>query len=271
MSAVAPSTPVTEGRRSPADAVVFRARGVQLGYGPEAILSHVDLEIRRGDFWFLIGPNGSGKTTLLRALLGLLPPRAGLLERNPVLTAREHLGFVPQSCDINPTLPTTVREFVSLGFVRSGVPKVARPRQLRESLELVGLAGREHASYWSLSGGQRQRALVARALVRRPQLVVLDEPTEWLDVASEDVLLRTLVELNQAGMTLLLVTHKLTLAARFASHVALFDAGHVVAGPRDAILEPSQIERVFGVAADLRPPDALRSSRAATGREGGRE
>jgi ABC-type Mn2+/Zn2+ transport system ATPase subunit len=216
------------------------------------VLSDVDLEIRRGEFWFLIGPNGSGKTTLVRALLGLLPPRAGVLERHPEWTARERLGFVPQSCDINPTLPTTVREFVSLGFVRSGIPGPERPAVLRDALALVGLAGRERASYWSLSGGQRQRALVARALVRRPRLVVLDEPTEWLDVASEDVLLRTLVELHRTGLTLLFVTHKLGLAARHATHVALFDAGRVRAGPRAAVLDPREVDRVFGVAVDLR-------------------
>ncbi len=249
-------------------ASVFRARGAELGYGAEPVLSGVDLEIRRGEFWFLLGPNGSGKTTLLRALLGLLEPRAGTLQRHPEWTARERLGFVPQSCDINPTLPTTVREFVSLGFVRSRIPRAERPRGLRDALALVGLQGRERTSYWSLSGGQRQRALVARALVRRPQLIVLDEPTEWLDVATEDVLLRTLVELHRAGITLLFVTHKLLLAARFATHVALFDAGRVIAGAREEMLQPARIERVFGVAVDLRASGAAsQSARAASIRE----
>jgi ABC-type Mn2+/Zn2+ transport system ATPase subunit len=248
--------------------IVFRARRAAFGYGGEPVLSDVDLEIRRGEFWFLIGPNGSGKTTLLRALLGLLDASAGTVERNPEWTAREHLGFVPQSCDINPTLPTTVREFVSLGFVRSGIPGPERPRVLIDALALVGLAGRERMSYWSLSGGQRQRALVARALVRRPELLILDEPTEWLDVASEDVLLRTLVELHRGGITLLFVTHKLMLAARFATHVALFDAGRVIAGDRESILDPRQIERVFGVAVDLRARGAAGAvPRAATVRE----
>jgi ABC-type Mn2+/Zn2+ transport system ATPase subunit len=247
------------------DETVFRARDLVLGYGRTPVLSGVDLEIRRGEFWFLIGPNGSGKTTLLRALLGVLAPLGGRLDRHPVLAERERLGFVPQQCDINPTLPTTVREFVSLGFVRSGVPAQERPRRLHDALELVGLSDRERGSYWALSGGQRQRALVARALVRRPELLVLDEPTEWLDVASEEVLLRTLVELNRAGMTLLFVTHELALPARFASHVALFHAGGVRVGPRAEVLTVAEIERAFEVVVDLPAPASPGGVRATPG------
>ena len=231
--------------------VLVRASGLELGYGAAPVVRDVDLEIRRGEFWFLIGPNGSGKTTLLRGLLGLLPVAAGTLERDAVRTAPARLGFVPQHCDINPTLPTTVREFVSLGFVNSRITPSERAAALAAALARVGLEGREAMGYWALSGGQRQRALVARALVRRPELSILDEPTEWLDVATESSLLRTLEALNREGMTLLLVTHKLELAARFATHVALFSAGRVRAGPRVDVLVPDAIEAVFGVRLDL--------------------
>jgi ABC-type cobalamin/Fe3+-siderophores transport system ATPase subunit len=108
-----------------------------------------------------------------------------------------------------------------------------------------------HRDLRSLSGGQRQRALVARALVRRPRLLVLDEPTEGLDVASEETFLGTIDALHrEEHLTLLFVTHKLRTAARYATHVALFTGGGMRAGPRDAVLEPSVLESAFGVPLD---------------------
>jgi len=227
---------------------VVEARGLALAYGRQPVLRDVDLTIRAGEFWFLLGPNGSGKTTLLKALLGILRPRVGRLALHSRLAARERLGFVPQRCDLNPSLPTTLREFVSLGFVGSGRPRRERPEPLRFALERAGLGGLAERDYWSLSGGQRQRALVARALVRRPSLLVLDEPTEGMDAPSEEAFLRTLDALNRdEGVTLLVVTHDLALCPRHASHVALFADGRVHAGAAAEILRGDAVERVFGV------------------------
>jgi ABC-type Mn2+/Zn2+ transport system ATPase subunit len=215
------------------------------------VLSAVDLEVRAGEFWFLLGRNGSGKTTLLRALLGLLAPRAGRLERRADLVGQQRIGFVPQRCEINRSLPTTAREFVSFGFVGTRLTAAQRAERFAWALERAGLAGLEQSDYGALSGGQRQRALVARALVRRPSLMLLDEPSEGLDAGTEEALLRTLADLNRSeGVTLLFVTHKLAIAARHASHVALFESGRVHAGPREQMLAPAAIERVFGVRLD---------------------
>lgn len=235
------------------DTPVLRARGLDLGYGGEPVLRGVELEVRRGELWFLIGPNGTGKTTFLRAVLGTLTPLAGELELEPELRDRRRLGYVPQSCELKPTLPTTVREFVRLGFVGSTVPRGERGVARERALEGVGLQGRARASYWSLSGGQRQRALVARALVRRPRLLLVDEPTEGLDVAAEDAFRRTVVELNrEQGLTLLFVSHNLHLAARIATHVALFEMnGRVTTGTAAELLEHDVIERAFGISLDL--------------------
>jgi ABC-type Mn2+/Zn2+ transport system ATPase subunit len=232
--------------------VVYHARGLELGYRAGPVLSHVDLEVREGQFWFFVGPNGAGKTTLLRALLGLLPPRSGTLERHPLLTDRAHLGFVPQHCELHRTLPTTVREFVSLGFVGTGQDREERSASLAQALELVGLERLARASYWALSGGQRQRALLARALVRRPRLLILDEPTEGLDVSSETSFVHTLAELNRhEGLTLLMVTHKLALAARYASHAGLVTGGGVLCGTRDGVLAPERLASTFGIDVEL--------------------
>lgn len=228
--------------------VFLRAMGLTLAYGRRTILRDVHLTVHPGEFWCFLGPNGEGKTTLLRALLGVLRPRAGRLWIDPAQGSREHIGFVPQRCDINPTLPTTVREFTQLGLVGMTIPAPERRERLSWALDKVGLGGLETKDYWALSGGQRQRALVARALVRKPRVLLLDEPTNGLDLAAEDTLLRFLADLNhQEGLTILFVTHNLAIAARYASHLAFFHAGAVVSGTRDEILHQDTLARAYGV------------------------
>lgn len=211
-----------------ADEPLVRAEALDLGYGETLVVRDVSLEVRRGEFWFLLGSNGSGKTTFLRTLLGMLPPRGGRLLLSPALHGRDGIGFVPQHCAINPALPTTVREFVSLGLVGLGVPRTERADRLRRALDRVGLASLADRDYWSLSGGQRQRALVARGLIREPLLVVLDEPMNHLDPDAEQTLLGDLLQLNRASdIALVLVTHDVAMAERHATHLAIFE-GHRV-------------------------------------------
>jgi ABC-type Mn2+/Zn2+ transport system ATPase subunit len=232
--------------------VIVRAAGLSLGYGQRTVLAHVDLQIRQGEFWFFLGPNGEGKTTLLRAILGMIRPQAGQLWVHPELSDRERIGFVPQRCDINPTLPTTVREFVLLGLVGIHTGRNDETFRLEWALDKVGLSGLGGKDYWSLSGGQRQRALVARALVRRPSVLMLDEPTNGLDLAAEDAVLRLLAALHrQDRQTVLFVTHNLAIAARYATHIALFHGGEVAAGPRQEVLKRHILERIYGVAVEI--------------------
>jgi ABC-type Mn2+/Zn2+ transport system ATPase subunit len=232
--------------------VIVRTAGLRLGYGRRVVLTHVDFQMRLGEFWFFLGPNGEGKTTLLRAILGVVRPQAGQLWVHPELGQRQRIGFVPQRCDINPTLPTTVREFVLLGLVGIHTDRHDEALRLEWALDKVGLSGLEGKDYWSLSGGQRQRALVARALVRRPSVLILDEPTNGLDLAAEAAVLHLLAELNRKEhQTLLFVTHNLAIAARHATHIALFHAGEVVSGPRQEVLNRQTLERIYGMAVEI--------------------
>jgi ABC-type Mn2+/Zn2+ transport system ATPase subunit len=232
--------------------VIVKTAGLRLGYGQHVVLAHVDFQMRAGEFWFFLGPNGEGKTTLLRAILGMIRRQAGQLWVHPELGQRQRIGFVPQRCNINPTLPTTVREFVLLGLVGIHADWGDEAVRLGWALEKVGLGGLEGKDYWSLSGGQRQRALVARALVRRPSVLMLDEPTNGLDVAAEDAVLRLLADLHRKEhQTLLFVTHNLAIAARYATHIALFHAGEVVSGPRQEVLNRQSLERIYGVAVEI--------------------
>jgi ABC-type Mn2+/Zn2+ transport system ATPase subunit len=229
--------------------LLVAADDLTLGYGGAPVVRGVSLEVRAGETWFLLGPNGSGKTTLLRAILGLLAPSGGELRVDPERAGPARRGYVPQRGEWNRALPTTVREFVALGFVGAHAPRAERPERLARELARLGLAPIAGADFRSLSGGQRQRALVARALVRRPRLLLLDEPTEELDVVSEAALLDALAELVAIERTtLLFVTHELALARERASHVALFAGGRVAAGPREEMLAPGMLERAFGAA-----------------------
>lgn len=230
--------------------IVLQTRALSLGYGRKTVLSDVNLSVRAGEFWCFLGQNGAGKTTLLAGLLGLLQPQVGRLAFHPQSGWQERTGFVPQSCAINPSLPMTVGEFARLGLVGIRLTRAEQRQHLAWALDKMGLAGLAATDYWSLSGGQRQRALVARALVRRPALLLLDEPTNHLDLAMEEAFLHTLAGLHaEERNTVLVVTHKLTIAVRYATHIGLVAGGTLTAGRRDEMLSADKLEQLYGRAA----------------------
>jgi zinc transport system ATP-binding protein len=230
------------------DQPLLSFRHLDLGYGTKRVLQDVHFEVHEGELWFFVGPNAEGKTTLLRAVLGEISPLRGEVVFGSGNEIQEHIGFVPQRCNLNPTLPTTVREFVSLGFAGVRLGNREKAERLSSALERVGLAGLLKEDYWALSGGQRQRALVARALVRKPRLLVLDEPTKGIDISAETRFLRFLLDLNDRDrLTVIFVAHNLNIAARYGTHVALFGAGKVLAGENHRVLTSENLERTYGV------------------------
>lgn len=222
-------------------------RRVTLGYGQLPVLCVEALTLRPAEAWFVLGPNGAGKTTLVRGVMGLLTPLNGRIERDAALTP-QRISFVPQGCESHDTLPTTLREFVSLGLIGLRIERTARAQRVQQALERVGLASHARADFWTLSGGQRQRALLARALVRDPLLLVLDEPTNGLDPSAEEGLLRILDDLRRTtGLTSIFVTHDIPLAARHATHIALVHDESIHSGPRDAMVTDERLTQAFGV------------------------
>jgi zinc transport system ATP-binding protein len=195
-------------------------RDVTFSYWRHPVLSHVDLTIARGEFATVVGPNGGGKTTLLKLMLGLLSPDSGtvrVLGTTPA-AARSRVGCVPQRASVDASFPARVIDIVLMGLLgsrrgmRFSQEDLERARTALESVELADFAGHRIAE---LSGGQRQRALIARALVSGPELLLLDEPAAHLDVVMERGLHDLLGRLRESA-TIVLVSHDLGFVSDYA-------------------------------------------------------
>jgi len=231
---------------------ILAVEHVTLGYGRNVVLSDVSLQIHQGDFWCLLGPNGEGKTSLIKALLGALKPKRGKILLRADFARRTRIGLVPQESEVNSVVPTTVEEFVLTGTVGLALDAHARKGRLKRVLEIMGLQRLRSGDFWTLSGGQRQRALVARALIRDPLLLIVDEPTAGLDLAAATSLLETITDLSQhKGITVIFVTHDLNIAAQRATHIALFRRGRLTSGPLSDVLTPSNLEATFGMPVEV--------------------
>jgi ABC-type Mn2+/Zn2+ transport system ATPase subunit len=227
---------------------LLRVKGATLSFGRTTVLENVDFEVAEGQVWFFLGRNGTGKTTLIRSILGELPPRLGSVQ---MVAERNQVGFIPQESRLNRNLPTTISEFVTLGLVGTDVPRDQRAERLEWALRHTSLTGRARDSYWSLSGGQRQLAAIARALVRQPRLMILDEPTSNLDITAEREILDVIDELKSAhAIATICVSHKLELARRSATHVALFLRGGVRTGIAAEMLRDDILDEVFAEEGD---------------------
>ncbi len=202
---------------------LIAARDVHVTLGGSEILRGIDLSVRAGEVVSLLGANGSGKSTLVRALVGIVPLSRGSVDLfgaplGPRLPWRR-LGYVPQRVSAPSGMPSTASEVVASGLLGGGrlrLPRGWRDRTV-EALELVGLADRADDSTAELSGGQQQRVLIARALVRRPDLLVLDEPVAGVDKPSQEAFAATMTRLVGDGLTVLVVLPELGALATGAS------------------------------------------------------
>lgn len=200
-------------------------------YGSLQALGGVDLEIRQGEFFGLLGPNGAGKTTLISALAGLVRPDSGSLRilghdvSADYRNARRRLGVVPQELVFDPFF--SVRELLR---IQSGYFGIRRNDDwIDEILANLDLTDKANSNMRALSGGMKRRALVAQALVHRPPVIVLDEPTAGVDVELRQGLWKFVRELNRAGHTIVLTTHYLEEAEALCGRIAMLKAGRVVA------------------------------------------
>ena len=192
------------------------------------VLTGVDLTVNRGDFMAITGPNGGGKTTLLRIMLRLLKPTHGSVDyydSDGNLTDRLSIGYLPQKNMIDSKFPITVSEVVELGIPRATRFSGDERRSLvRETVELVGLGDYASASIGKLSGGQLQRALLARAVISRPEALVLDEPLSYVDRNFERKIY-DIVENLAKTTTVILVSHDMSRISGMANRHIIVDHG----------------------------------------------
>lgn len=209
----------------------IRVRSVVKHYGSLRALAGVDLEVEQGEFFGLLGPNGAGKTTLISALAGLVRCDGGSLEvmGHDVLgdyrSARRNLGVVPQELVFDPFF--TVREMLRIQSGYFGLK--ANDDWIDEVLASLDLSAKANANMRALSGGMKRRVLVAQALVHRPPVIVLDEPTAGVDVELRQGLWQFIRKLNRDGHTVILTTHYLEEAETLCGRIAMLKAGRVVA------------------------------------------
>lgn len=216
-------------------ATVVRLRSVAFGFAGRPVVNDVDLTVRRGEVVALLGPNGSGKSTLVKGLLGLSEHLSGEVEvlGMPLgrLRDRTRIGYVPQRHTLVGGVRATVAEVVSTGLLARRPwwrPATREDRaSVRRAVVATGLGDRLHFDVDTLSGGQQRRVLIARALVARPEILLMDEPTAGVDQASQEVLAAVLHRLAAGGTTMAIVTHELSALRGIVDRIVEVDSGHL--------------------------------------------
>jgi ABC-type Mn2+/Zn2+ transport system ATPase subunit len=224
---------------------IVRLEKVTCRYGREPVLINIDLTISQGDFLGVVGPSGSGKSTLLRTIAGAVQPIAGRIVRDH----RIAIGYVPQVETVNWYFPITVREAVLMARISGRVVPWASKQDVadaEEILERLGMAGLGGRHIRELSGGQQQRVFIGRALLRRPRLLLLDEPTSGVDVRTRHDIMHLLHELHHDGLAIVVTTHDLNgIAAHLPRLVCLNKEVTAVGSPQE-VITPEVLERTYG-------------------------
>jgi zinc/manganese transport system ATP-binding protein/zinc transport system ATP-binding protein len=227
-------------------------RRIQCAYDDKVVFDGVDLAIPRGLYTGIVGPSGSGKTTLLKVILGLVQTTSG-----DVLVAGGRIngstspgvGYVPQLETVNWNFPVTVEQVVLMGRHREmgWLPWPTRDdrRVALDLLEHLGIRQYAQRQIRALSGGEQQRVFLARALIGRPQVLILDEPTSGVDVKTQHQILHLLSQLNRDGVTIILTTHDLNSVARHLPWVICFNRGLVAQGDPQEVFTSEILSRTY--------------------------
>jgi ABC-type Mn2+/Zn2+ transport system ATPase subunit len=218
---------------------------VSFGYDRAPVLREVSLAVPERAFTGVLGPSGSGKTSLLRVLLGTVRPQRGAVRARPGLA----VSYVPQLETVNWNFPVTVAECVLMSRpqrLRWPWPTRLERAEVMGTLDQLGIADLAARHIRDLSGGQQQRMFLARALVRRPQLLLLDEPTSGVDVRTRHEVLHLLADLNHDGLAVVLTTHDLNGVAAHLPHLVALRTRVVAAGSPEEVIRPAVLEETFG-------------------------
>ena len=229
---------------------LVRLEQVTCAYGPTTTLVDVDLTITSRTFTGVVGPSGSGKTTLLRAVLGTIAPMRGEVHR----VAGLRIGYVPQVETVDWSFPVNVAECVLMARTRGRRlpwPSAREKADVDAVLDRLGIADFAGRHIRKLSGGQQQRVFIARALLGRPQLLVMDEPTSGVDVRTRHEVLHLLRDLHAEGLAVVLTTHDLNGIASHLPHLVCLNREVIGAGAPREVLTPEILERTYGARMEI--------------------
>jgi len=236
--------------------VVISVEGLSVRYNSLEVLRDISLSVNTGDYVALVGPNGSGKTTLIKTILGLVEPSKGsvsLFKSIPSIFQDWHkIGYIPQRLtSSNPYFPAFVKEIVAMGLL----PNKKFPRMIKKAdspivdnaLSMLGILHLKNKHIGELSVGQQQRVLIARALINKPELLILDEPTVAIDPEMMERFFNILHELNRdKNTTIILVTHDIGSVGRYASRLLYLDKRVVFFGTFKDFCESEAMTGYFG-------------------------
>ena len=227
-------------------------RDVTVRYGTRVALDAVSLAVPQGAQSAIVGPNGAGKSTLFKAMVGLLPMASGevLLHGQPASEYKEPLAYVPQREEVDWRFPVTVFDVVAMGRYGRGTwlkrLTATDRRAVHDSLAQLDIADLAHRPIGELSGGQQQRVFLARALAQEPHVLLLDEPFTGVDVSTREATLQLLAGLRAQGVTVLVSTHDLDLAANRFDQVVLLNRKLIHAGPPREVFTEKHLHEAFG-------------------------
>jgi ABC-type Mn2+/Zn2+ transport system ATPase subunit len=225
--------------------VLIQLDGTAASYGHHRVLHDVSFHVHEDQFTGIVGPSGAGKTTLLRLILGTLKPVVGTVDRRPDL----RVAYVPQLETVNWNFPVTVMECVLMSRTRGRrLPWASRNEkaEVHAVLERLGIGELSERHIRQLSGGQQQRMFLARALLRQPQLLLMDEPTSGVDVSTRHDILHLLADLHEGGVAIVLTTHDLNGMAAHLPHLVCVNHRIVADGTPREVITPTVLEQTFG-------------------------
>lgn len=224
---------------------LVRFEGVTCRYGHDAVLVGIDLALGEGDFVGVVGPSGSGKTTLLRAMAGIIPASSGTILRD----RKAGVGYVPQVETVNWYFPVTVLQVVLMARIGGRHTPWSSKRDARranEVLERLGIGDLASRHIRELSGGQQQRVFIARAMLREPALLLMDEPTSGVDVRTRHDVMHLIHELHHEGLAVVLTTHDLNGIAAHLPELICLNREVIARGKPSDVMSPEVLERTYG-------------------------
>jgi ABC-type Mn2+/Zn2+ transport system ATPase subunit len=219
---------------------ILDVEDMHVGFNGKEIIKGLSFTVRDGDVLAIIGPNGSGKTTVLKAVLGTIPVKAGrvkLFGKEKFKKTGQLISYIPQRIEVDRTFPISLREMLGLSL---------RGASIEKYIDLLELRGVLSKKVGDLSGGEMQRALLAYAIIKEPALLIMDEPTSWVDVKGADCMLCIMEEFKKKGIAMMVVSHDFSVVRSVATNVLGIGPENYFFEPADSPVLEKKLESLFG-------------------------